>query len=129
MKIQILKNPDGTLWVELPDPSPQPSATLAEEAKANLAEETTALIAEKDSEIVRLKESFDAMVAESVPLGKIDELIKQAWDEADDAKKAKLAEQWGIKLASPPEADKSEAKEKVMPPPKPRPAIRFVLKG
>lgn len=69
MKVPIMINLDGTMFFDLPDPSPQPTPTSSvEELKvalgldsasadnAKLAEETTALLAEKDAEIARLRE-------------------------------------------------------------------------
>ncbi len=66
MKVAIMTDPDGTLFFELPDPSQQPSPTLAgldsaSVDRAKLAEET---IAEKDAEIARLKGELEAKLAE-----------------------------------------------------------------
>ena len=121
MKLQIVKNPDGTLWVEIPDPFLQPSATLAEGDKAKLAD--------KDAEIVRLKEELvqaTARLGEEIP--DADRFASLAEDLAalSPEGRASLAEvlpEWTYQ-SKPLEEEKTA--EGTPPPPHSRPAIQFV---
>ena len=90
MKIAIMKDPDGTLFFELPEPPPLPAPTLAEEAK--LAEEVKGQLAEKDNEIASLKAKLAEEPAQLSDQERFEELVGDIASLSKDGK-ARLAEE------------------------------------